>query len=98
MILRRVGVLSCGKVGGGLYASLGLVFGGIIALFSLLGAGVAATQTDQSGALLGALFGVGAVIFMPLFYAALGFIGGIIMAALYNLVAGWVGGVELQLE
>ena len=98
MILRRVGVLSCGKVSGVLYGLLGSVLGVFFALFSLLGAGVAATQTDQSGAFLGALFGVGAVIFMPLFYAALGFIGGIIMAALYNLVAGWVGGVELQLE
>ena len=47
---------------------------------------------------MGALFGVGAVIFMPLFYGALGFITGIITAALYNLVAGWIGGVELQLE
>jgi hypothetical protein len=98
MILRRVGVMSCGKVGGVLYCLLGLVFGAVLALFSLLGAGVAATQPDQSGALFGALFGVGAVIFLPLFYGALGFIGGIIMAALYNLVAGWVGGVELQLE
>ena len=100
MILRRVGVLSCGKVAGVLYGLLGLVFGVLLALVSLFGVGVAATQTAQSGTLLsfGALFGVGAVIFVPLLYGALGFVGGIITAALYNLVARWVGGVELHLE
>ncbi len=98
MTLKRVGVLSAGKVSGVLYGLLGLIFGVIFALFSLLGAGIAVTQTGESTALFGALFGVGAVIFMPLFYGAMGFIMGIIMAALYNLVAGWVGGVELHLE
>lgn len=88
----------CGKVGGALYGLLGLVFGVFLALFSLLGAGIAASQVDEPGVLLGALFGVGAVIFLPLFYGFFGFVGGIITAALYNLVAGWVGGVEMHLE
>lgn len=98
MVLKRVGVLSAGKVSGVLYGLLGLIFGVIFALFSLLGAGIAVTQTGDSAVMFGALFGVGAVIFMPLFYGAMGFIMGVIMAALYNLVAGWVGGVELYLE
>lgn len=98
MVLKRVGVLSAGKVSGVLYGLLGLIIGVIAALFSLLGVGIAITQTGDSAALFGVLFGVGAVIFMPLFYGAMGFIMGVIMAALYNLVAGWVGGVELHLE
>jgi hypothetical protein len=98
MILKRVGVLSFGKVSGVIYGLLGLIFGVIFALFSLLGAGIAATQTGEPTALFGVVFGVGAVIFMPLFYGAMGFIVGVVMAALYNLVAGWVGGVELYLS
>lgn len=98
MILRRIGVMSCGKLSGALYSVFGLVGGVIFALFSLLGAGMAASQTDQPEPLLGAVFGVGAVIIMPLFYGAMGFVMGIITAALYNFVAGWIGGIELELE
>jgi len=98
MTLKHVGVLSVGKVSGMLYGLLGLIIGIIFALFSLLGVGIAITQTGDSTALFGALFGVGAVILMPLFYGIMGFIMGVIMAALYNLVAGWVGGIELHLE
>lgn len=98
MILRRVEVMSCGKIAGALYALLGLVFGVVFALLSLLGVGVAATLADEPGALFGALFGLGAVILIPLFYGTLGFVGGIIAAAVYNWLAGWIGGLELQLE
>lgn len=95
-VLKRIGVLSCGKITGLLYALMGLIFGCIFALLSLLGAGVAASG-GETEALWGALFGVGAVIFLPLFYGVLGFIGGLIMALLYNLVAGWIGGLEVEL-
>lgn len=98
MILKRVGVLSCGKISGVIYALIGLIFGGFFALFSLFGAGFAALQTNQSDALLGALFGVGAVIFMPVFYGFMGFVMGLIGGALYNLVAGLIGGLEMELE
>jgi hypothetical protein len=45
---------------------------------------------------MGALFGVGSILLLPLFYGALGFIGGAISAFVYNLVAGVVGGIELE--
>lgn len=44
------------------------------------------------------LFGVGAIIFLPIMYGIMGFIGGAIMAFVYNVVAGIAGGVELELE
>lgn len=46
---------------------------------------------------MGALFGVGAVVFLPIFYAIIGFLGGLIGAGLYNALAGIVGGVEAEL-
>ena len=47
---------------------------------------------------LGLLFGVGSIIFMPLFYGLFGFIRTLLMAWLYNVVASRVGGLELDLE
>jgi hypothetical protein len=44
------------------------------------------------------LFGVGSIIFLPIFYGILGFIGGLITAWTYNLVARFAGGLEIELE
>jgi hypothetical protein len=44
------------------------------------------------------MFGVGAIIFLPLFYGVLGLIGGALGAALYNLFAGLFGGIELETQ
>lgn len=100
MVLKNIGVLSCGKVLGALYALLGLLIGLPIAFFSLIGA-IVSTGSPQSGSeglIFGTLFGVGAVIFLPIFYGILGFVGGIISALLYNLIARLVGGIELEIE
>jgi len=97
MVLRSVGVLSVAKVMGTVYALMGLIIGAIFALLSM--AGVAMNAADGGEAAVpGAIFGVGAIIIMPIFYGIAGFIGGIISGALYNVVAGLVGGMELNLE
>jgi hypothetical protein len=95
MIIRNVGVLSVGKVFGCVYALLGLIIGGIFSLISL--AGFAAAGGGQNAGPGALIFGVGAIVAVPIFYGVIGFIGGIITAALYNLVAALVGGVELDL-
>ncbi len=67
MVLKSVGVLSCGKVLGILYGLLGLLIGLPIVLFSLIGA-VASTGSLQSGSdglIFGTLFGVGPCSFSP---------------------------------
>ncbi len=48
--------------------------------------------------MLGLLFGVGAVVVMPIVYGLLGFVSALVGAALYNLVARVTGGIELELE
>jgi len=96
MVLRRIGILSLGKVMGAMYVLIGLIAGLFFALLSLAGM---QPPPDQAGAQVpGMLFGVGAIIFLPIFYGIMGFIGGIICAAIYNLIAGIVGGLELDLE
>jgi predicted porin len=44
------------------------------------------------------MFGVGAIVVLPIIYGIMGLIGGAIAAALYNLFSGMVGGVELDLQ
>lgn len=100
MVIRKVGVLSCGKVMGALYALLGLIFGAIVALISLAGAGLSSMASDESGmpGMFGAFLGAGAIIFLPILYGVCGFLGGLITALIYNLVAGAVGGIELDVQ
>lgn len=99
MVIRRLGVASAAKIGGALYAVIGLIIGLFVAAFSLVGAGIAA----QSGggdmpAFVGPLLGVGAIVVAPIFYGLLGLIGAALMAALYNLVAGLAGGLEIDVQ
>ena len=101
MIIRRVGVWSAARLYGGICAVMGLVFGAIFALASMLGGMAGAMSEPGSGFAsggLGILFGAGAIILLPLFYGVLGLIGGAIGAALYNLFAGMFGGIELETE
>ena len=44
------------------------------------------------------VFGVGAVVILPIVYGILGAIFGALTAALYNLVAGMAGGLRLDVE
>jgi hypothetical protein len=95
MVINRVGPVSVAKVALIIYGVLGLVFGGIISLFALAGSMIA----DQSGSgRLGALFGVGAIVILPICYAVIGAIGALIMTGIYNLAARAMGGIELDVK
>lgn len=100
--VKSIGVLSLGKMMGGLYALFGLLIGGFFALFGLLGllGGLAASveSSDALGGVFASLvFGAGALLFFPVLYGLFGFLGGLLTALIYNLVAGLFGGVELEL-
>ena len=94
MVVKSIGVLSVGKVLACLYALLGLLVGGFFSLLAIAGAAAGAANGGPAAL----LFGVGAIIILPIFYGLIGFVGGIIMAALYNVVASIAGGIEVQLE
>ena len=93
MVLRNIGVVSAGKICCVLYAAVGFILGSFFTLFSLvseLGGG------NQYG--FDVIFGVGAIVILPLFYGVMGLVCGIIGAALYNLIAGVIGGIELEFD
>ena len=93
MVLKSIGVASTGKMLGCLYAIMGLFIGIIFSVMSLA-AGAAGGMKGAAG--MEAMFGVGAVIALPLFYGVMGYITGIISAVTYNVVAGIVGGIEME--
>lgn len=92
MIVRRIEPMSAAKVGGALYAMLGLLMGCLFTLVSFTG------FSSASMGPMGALFGVGAIIILPLLYGIMGFIFTGISAAIYNVAAKVAGGIELQVE
>jgi hypothetical protein len=98
MILKQIGVLSLARILGAIYAVIGLIVGVFFSLASALGglaASLAANTEEAAGALIAILFGVGAIIFVPLMYGLMGFLVGALMALFYNLLAGVFGGIEM---
>jgi hypothetical protein len=103
MVIRRLGIWSVARLYGGIMGVFGLIGGLFFAAAAMLGgfAGAASSSNTTSGIAAGglsALFGVGAIIFLPLCYGVLGMIFGAIGAALYNLFAGMFGGIELEVQ
>jgi len=94
-VVKRIGPGSAFKVGLVLYAFLGLIIGALFTLISLVAAPFA---REGSPHFMGAMFGVGAIIILPIFYGIIGGIGAAIGALLYNLVASWVGGLEVDIS
>lgn len=93
MKIKRIGVLSLGKILATLYALIGLILGAFFTFFSILGL---VFYTGQPNAAL--FLGIASIILFPIAYGIAGFVGGVIIAFLYNIVAAWVGGVELEIE
>jgi hypothetical protein len=98
MVIKRVQPLSAAKIQGILGVCVGLLAGAMFSLFGLIAGSIAAGADESGGALAGMLFGVGAIIVLPIFYGVLGFIGGAIGAFIYNMAAGWVGGLEIDTQ
>jgi hypothetical protein len=98
MIINRIGVLSLGKLMAAVYGAMGLLFGAIFSLISLLGAAIGSASEAGGEAWFGLLFGVGAIIILPLFYGFFGFLGGLLTGALYNVAARVMGGLELEVS
>lgn len=97
MVIKRVNALSAAKVMGLLGLGIGLVFGAFMSLGALVWGGAAFAAGDEpGGALVGMIFGVGAIILLPLFYGCLAFVGGLIQALLYNVAARVTGGIEVE--
>ena len=95
MVITRVNALSVAKVAAVVYAGIGLIAGALFSLIGMVGFGAAMAGVEGAGA-MSAIFGVGAIIFMPICYAILGFIGSFIAATIFNFAAGMTGGIEVE--
>jgi hypothetical protein len=91
-LLHSVGVMSCAKIMGVIYFSLGLIVLPFLAL-----AGFASLFTKGSDAMSGFAMFVLAIL-APIFYGAMGFVMGALTAWVYNIAAGWIGGIRLELK
>jgi hypothetical protein len=98
MVIKRVGAVSIAKIAGVIYAGMGLLIGAVFSLIGMLGLATRLASNDSGGAMFGALFGIGAIIILPICYGIMGFIGTLIAAGLFNLAAGMTGGVELEVQ
>ena len=96
MVIRRVGIWSVARIYGALSGGMGLLIGIVLAVLSAVGLSLA--DNSDAPPFLGALFGVGAVVILPIVYGVLGIVTGAIGAAMYNLLAGVVGGVTVDVE
>ncbi len=74
MTIKRIGPVSCARIAGVIYAALGLLIGACVSLFTLIGAAFSSTQLGSAHSpLIGAAIGIGAVVFFPILYGAMGF-------------------------
>lgn len=94
MTITRVGPLSCAKIAGLLYAAMGLLAGALISLMAAAGGFGAGEQLGP----LSAIFGVGAIILLPICYGVFGFIGTLIGAVLFNIASGMTGGITIETQ
>ena len=72
---------------------MGLIGGIIFALASLIG-----TASEAGLGMFGFVFGIGAIIFLPIIYGVLGFISGLIFTPIINLVLRIIHGIDLDIE
>jgi hypothetical protein len=101
MVVKRIEPFSLAKLMGVLYAGIGLIIGVVVALIAMAGMSMGAALEQEGSAmapLFGAVFGVGAIVFLPILYGIFGFIGGLIGSFLYNVAAGIVGGLEIDVS
>lgn len=98
MILRSVGVLSCGKIAAAVYTVMGLIVGVMFAFIGVIGALADQQGNNPDQAAFAVGFSVAGIIFFPILYGVIGFIGGVIVAAVYNVVAGAFGGIEMEFD
>ncbi len=98
MIIKRIDLLSAGKIGGIIAAAIGLIAGVMFFLFSSMFGAMMGSMPGNHGAAAGMIGGAAGIIVLPIMYGIFGFIGAIIQAFIYNLAAGWVGGIRIETE
>ena len=98
MVIKGVGALSVAKIAAVLYAGIGLLIGVVFALIGMAGFGSQLSGPDSNVPFVGMLFGVGAIIILPICYGLMGFIFTLIGATIFNMAARLTGGVQIEVQ
>ena len=96
--IRKIDILSAAKIGAIIGAVVGFITGLFFSLASALGLMASAAEGGQFGGFEAILFGVGAVIVLPIFYSITVAIAVALEVLVYNIAAKWVGGIKIELE
>jgi hypothetical protein len=99
--IQSIPVMPFAMMLGVISAVIGLIIGVIYALvFGALISAIPATTTTGviNFGWLGVLFGVGAIIIMPILGFIGGLIQGVIVAVLYNFLAPRIGGIRIRFK
>ncbi|MCK5628550.1 hypothetical protein KAI12_03705 [Candidatus Bathyarchaeota archaeon] len=104
-MIKKIPAVQLGKVMGVIGAVIGLIVGILVAIISIIGSKavldfITAIFPAYEGNLIrySFLFGVGAIVVLPLITFAVLFINGWIIAVIYNFVAPRIGGIKLGFE
>jgi hypothetical protein len=98
MVIKRVNPLSVAKIAAVLYAGIGVLVGLVFALIGMAGLATQFGAERHAPAIMGAFFGLGALIALPILYGVMGFVFTLIAAALFNVAARITGGVEIEVQ
>ncbi len=96
MVIKRINPMSIAKVAGLIYAVIGLLIGALLSLFAI--GGSMFMPEDSTRGAFGAIFGVAAIVLVPVFYGVLGFVTTFIGALIFNAASGVTGGVEIEVQ
>ena len=99
---KKIKLLSFAKFRTIIFAIVGLIagilysFGGLI-IDALVSFGWITNQ-ETPGSSYGTVLAFGALIGMPVIFAAMGFAIAVLEALLYNIFSLWLGGIEINIE
>lgn len=96
--ITRIGIFSLARIMGGVGLAFGLIFGAIFSLFSLVGGAFAFADGGGAEGFVGLIFGLGAVIVLPILYGGFAFLQGLITGFVVNLALSLFGGLEIELR
>jgi hypothetical protein len=77
---------------------MGFLIGAFLALIGMAGFTSQLSGASSTFPFGGMLFGVGAIVILPICYGVMGFIFTLIGAAIFNVAARITGGVEVEVQ
>lgn len=81
-----------------IYMAFGFVAGVGFSFIAITGINIASASSGDVPSWLAPVFGIGAIVILPVSYGIIGFVGGLLGAWVFNKAAAAMGGLELIIE